>query len=67
MTEAEPEYDDIHMRFLELLWGDGYLSPGGPASGRHIGHERERLLAGATQGPRDVVTHAGPAFAPPSG
>lgn len=31
MTEAEPEYDDIHMRFLELLWGDGYLSPGGPA------------------------------------
>lgn len=31
MTETEPEYDDIHMRFLELLWGDGYLSPGGPA------------------------------------
>ena len=39
MTEAEPEYDDIHMRFLELLWGDGYLSPGGPA-------EVERVLAG---------------------
>src|SRR5690606_25749835 len=37
MTEAEPEYDDIHMRFLELLWGDGYLSPGGPA-------EVERVL-----------------------
>jgi 2-polyprenyl-3-methyl-5-hydroxy-6-metoxy-1,4-benzoquinol methylase len=31
MTDAEPEYDDVHMRFLELLWGDGYLSPGGPA------------------------------------
>ena len=31
MTEAEPEYDNVHMRFLELLWGDGYLSPGGPA------------------------------------
>lgn len=31
MTEAEPEYDEVHMRFLELLWGDGYLSPGGPA------------------------------------
>jgi len=31
MTEVEPEYDDVHMRFLELLWGDGYLSPGGPA------------------------------------
>jgi ubiquinone/menaquinone biosynthesis C-methylase UbiE len=39
MTEAEPEYDDVHMRFLELLWGDGYLSPGGPA-------EVERVLAG---------------------
>ena len=38
MTEIEPEYDDIHMRFLELLWGDGYLSPGGPA-------EVERVLA----------------------
>ena len=39
MTEAEPEYDDQHMRFLELLWGDGYLSPGGPA-------EVERVLSG---------------------
>lgn len=38
MTETEPEYDDVHMRFLELLWGDGYLSPGGPA-------EVERVLA----------------------
>jgi ubiquinone/menaquinone biosynthesis C-methylase UbiE len=38
MTEAEPEYGDIHMRFLELLWGDGYLSPGGP-------EEVERVLA----------------------
>src|SRR3954470_10776723 len=37
MTEAAPEYDDVHMRFLELLWGDGYLSPGGPA-------EVERVL-----------------------
>lgn len=39
MTEAEPEYDDVHMQFLELLWGDGFLSPGGPA-------EVERVLAG---------------------
>jgi phosphoethanolamine N-methyltransferase len=37
MAEAEPEYDDIHMQFLEMLWGDGYLSPGGPA-------EVERVL-----------------------
>jgi phosphoethanolamine N-methyltransferase len=37
MTEGAPEYDDVHMRFLELIWGDGYLSPGGPA-------EVERVL-----------------------
>jgi phosphoethanolamine N-methyltransferase len=27
---AEPEYDDTAIRFLEALWGEGYLSPGGP-------------------------------------
>lgn len=25
-----PEYDDTAIRFLEALWGEGYLSPGGP-------------------------------------
>jgi ubiquinone/menaquinone biosynthesis C-methylase UbiE len=25
-----PEYDDAAIRFLEALWGEGYLSPGGP-------------------------------------
>ncbi|PBB92557.1 SAM-dependent methyltransferase [Mesorhizobium sp. WSM3864] len=29
-ANAEPEYDDAAVRFLEALWGDGYLSPGGP-------------------------------------
>lgn len=29
-ADAEPEYDDTAIRFLEVLWGDGYLSPGGP-------------------------------------
>jgi phosphoethanolamine N-methyltransferase len=29
-AEAEPEYDDTAIRFLEALWGEGYLSPGGP-------------------------------------
>jgi 2-polyprenyl-3-methyl-5-hydroxy-6-metoxy-1,4-benzoquinol methylase len=29
-VDAEPEYDDTAIRFLEALWGDGYLSPGGP-------------------------------------
>lgn len=23
-------YDDLHIAFLEALWGEGYLSPGGP-------------------------------------
>jgi len=29
-ADAEPEYDDAAIRFLEALWGEGYLSPGGP-------------------------------------
>src|SRR5690606_10811876 len=29
-AQAEPEYDDTAIRFLEALWGEGYLSPGGP-------------------------------------
>ncbi|MCT2576641.1 MAG: methyltransferase domain-containing protein [Mesorhizobium sp.] len=29
-ANAKPEYDDAAIRFLEALWGDGYLSPGGP-------------------------------------
>src|SRR5688500_14989205 len=29
-ADAAPEYDDDAIRFLEALWGDGYLSPGGP-------------------------------------
>ncbi|MFN3548726.1 MAG: class I SAM-dependent methyltransferase [Mesorhizobium sp.] len=36
---GEPEYDDAAIRFLEALWGDGYLSPGGP-------EEVDRVLAG---------------------
>lgn len=28
--DAAPEYDDTAIRFLEALWGEGYLSPGGP-------------------------------------
>ncbi|WP_324754614.1 methyltransferase domain-containing protein [Roseovarius sp. Pro17] len=27
---AEPLYDNGHILFLEMLWGEGYLSPGGP-------------------------------------
>ena len=45
-AEAAPEYDDAAMRFLEALWGDGYLSPGGP---EEVGRVVEGLsLAGRT-------------------
>jgi phosphoethanolamine N-methyltransferase len=48
MTENAPEYDDVHMRFLELLWGDGYLSPGGSAEVervlRHVDLKGRRVL-----------------------
>src|SRR5262245_60260021 len=37
---ADPaEYDDTAIRFLEALWGEGYLSPGGP-------NEVDRVVAG---------------------
>lgn len=39
MSLPEPEYDDTLIRFLEVLWGKGYLSPGGP-------QEVDRVLTG---------------------
>lgn len=36
-----PEYDDTAIRFLEALWGEGYLSPGGP-------EEVDRVLSGVS-------------------
>ncbi len=30
MLETDLLYDNAHISFLEALWGDGYLSPGGP-------------------------------------
>jgi phosphoethanolamine N-methyltransferase len=38
-SAQEPEYDEAAIRFLAVLWGDGYLSPGGP-------QEVDRVLAG---------------------
>ncbi len=38
-SAKEPEYDDAAIRFLAVLWGEGYLSPGGP-------EEVDRVLAG---------------------
>lgn len=41
-------YDDGHIRFLEAVWGEGYLSPGGPA-------EVARVLAGVPVRGRRVL------------
>jgi phosphoethanolamine N-methyltransferase len=48
MTATEPEYDDTAIRFLEVLWGPGYLSPGGP-------DEVDRVLAGLRLDGREVL------------
>ena len=29
MGKDELHYDNTHITFLEKLWGDGYMSPGG--------------------------------------
>ena len=42
------EYDDTAIRFLEALWGDGYLSPGGP-------DEVDRVLAGLSLAGKTVL------------
>src|SRR5215212_8837170 len=47
-ADAEPEYDDTAIRFLEALWGEGYLSPGGP-------DEVDRVVAGVTLAGRTVL------------
>lgn len=39
MTHQDIEYDDSAIAFLEALWGEGFLSPGGPA-------EVDRVVAG---------------------
>jgi len=43
-----PEYDDTAIRFLEALWGDGWLSPGGP-------EEVDRVLDGVDVAGRSVL------------
>lgn len=39
MTHEDVEYDDSAITFLEALWGEGYLSPGGP-------EEVDRVVSG---------------------
>jgi phosphoethanolamine N-methyltransferase len=45
---GEPEYDDTAILFLEALWGEGYLSPGGP-------DEVDRVLEGMSLQGRSVL------------
>jgi SAM-dependent methyltransferase len=47
-ADAEPEYDDTAIRFLEALWGDGYLSPGGP-------EEVDRVVEGLSLEGRTIL------------
>lgn len=46
--DTEAEYDEAAMRFLEALWGDGFLSPGGP-------EEVDRVLDGLPLAGRTVL------------
>lgn len=43
-----PEYDDKAIRFLEVLWGEGWLSPGGP-------DEVDQVLDGVNVAGRSVL------------
>ncbi|RJG43795.1 methyltransferase domain-containing protein [Mesorhizobium sp. DCY119] len=47
-ADAAPEYDDTAIRFLEALWGEGYLSPGGPG-------EVDRVVEGLSLGGRRIL------------
>jgi phosphoethanolamine N-methyltransferase len=44
----EAEYDEAAIRFLEAIWGEGYLSPGGP-------EEVDRVLGGLSLAGRQVL------------
>src|SRR5262249_52807452 len=47
-SESESEYGDAMVAALELIWGEGFLSPGGPA-------EVAEILAGIDIGGKDVL------------
>ncbi|XDA99222.1 methyltransferase domain-containing protein [Sulfitobacter sp. LCG007] len=48
MNDVQDLYDDRHMALLEALWGEGYLSPGGP-------EEVARVVAGVPLQGRHVL------------
>jgi SAM-dependent methyltransferase len=47
-SAEQPEYDDTAIRFLEAMWGEGYLSPGGP-------DEVDRVLEGLSLAGKSVL------------
>ena len=48
MTVSDDLYDDAHIAFLEQMWGEGYLSPGGP-------EEVSRVLTGLDLAGKNVL------------
>lgn len=46
--QGEPEYDEAAIRFLAVVWGEGYLSPGGS-------QEVDRVLSGIDLKGRSVL------------
>src|ERR1700742_1124626 len=35
-SETHEEYDDRMLKLLQIIWGEGFLSPGGPQAVREI-------------------------------
>lgn len=59
-ADAAPEYDDTAIRFLEALWGEGYLSPGGPDEVDRVleGFSlRDKTILDVGCGPGGIVLH----------
>ncbi|MDF1747472.1 MAG: methyltransferase domain-containing protein [Alphaproteobacteria bacterium] len=48
MLDQDLNYDDRHIAFLEALWGEGFLSPGGP-------EEVARILSGLDLAGKTIV------------
>ena len=58
MTDEEMLYDDVHIALLEDIWGEGFLSPGGP-------DEVARVLEGLDLSGKFVVVGEQPRFLHP--
>ena len=48
LRNEEPDYDDTHIKFLETLWGEGFLSPGG-------GNEVDLIIGGVDLNQKKIL------------